>query len=115
MEVERPGNIALAYADFSDGKFFYVQKHGVLRVSKVNYMTSASDVKEATLRRIPADTKWTMTFLDWLDAGLAGNGARWTGWQEGLAIRYIGAGENGRSCRQYSRRLRGGAAHYRPI
>src|SRR5579863_8277822 len=104
MEVERPGNIALAYADFSDGKFFYVQKHGVLRVSKVNYMTSASDVKEATLRRIQADTKWTMTFLDWLDAGLARNGASSRARQEGPAIRYIGAAENGRSCRRRSRR-----------
>jgi hypothetical protein len=71
MEVERPGNIALADADFSDGKFFYVQKHGVLRVSKVNYMTSASDVKEATLRTMRTDTKWTMTFLDWFRCAMA--------------------------------------------
>src|SRR5579863_5122712 len=108
MEVERPGNIALAYADFSDGKFFYVQKHGVLCVSKVNYMTSASDVKEATLRRIRTDTKWTMTFLDWLDAGLARNGASSHVRREGPAIRCIGAGENGRSCLRCNRRLRGG-------
>src|ERR1700722_11250536 len=100
---------------FRTASSFTSRNIGFSALVKVNYMTSTSDVKEATLRRIQADTKWTMTFLDWLDAGWARNGAIWIGRQEVLATRYIGAAENGRSCRPCSRRSRDGAARFRPV
>src|ERR1700722_1490215 len=100
---------------FRTANSFTSRNMGFSALVKVKYMTSTSDVKEATLRRTRTDTKWTMTFQDWLDAGLARNGASAHARQEGLAVRYIGAGENGRSCRQCSRRSRGGEARFRPI